>query len=168
MCDLRVCHLLGTRWVLLFCSPLHLLCPWKTRTPIFVRIRTNVALTIKRGKTRMYYLFHFEVGHSATHTHLLLNRVHHFHARSSHRMSSSYKLLNRRVMDPSGASKRVEKPSHVTTHGIFYLSSVYSTYVHNVLLFVFCKVGFMVSVTFEGCANMIKGRAWAVPRYTDP
>ena len=130
MCDLRVCHLLGTRWVLLFCSPLHLLCPWKTRTPIFVRIRTNVALTIKRGKThirrtRFNVLFVSLRGGALCHTHnLLLNRVHHFHARSSHRMSSSYKLLNRRVMDPSGASKEW-KSRHTLLHTVYSIFLLY-------------------------------------------
>ena len=52
----------------------------------------------------MYYLFHVEVGHSATHTHLLRNRVHQFHASFFTSHVIIYKLLNRRVTDPSGAT----------------------------------------------------------------
>ena len=52
-----------------------------------------------------HYLFHVEVGHSATHTHLLRNRVHQFHASFFTSHVVIYKLLNRRVMDPSGATR---------------------------------------------------------------
>ena len=54
----------------------------------------------------MYYLFHIKVGQgraTTTHTHLLLNRVHQFHASFFTSHVIIYKLLNRRVTDPSGA-----------------------------------------------------------------
>ena len=43
-------------------------------TVVWVQVQVQVVLAL------MHYLFHVEVGHSATHTHLLRNRVHQFHA----------------------------------------------------------------------------------------
>ena len=70
----------------------------------------------------MHYLFHVEVGHSATHTHLLLNRVHQFHASFFTSHFVIYKLLNRRVTDPSGAHV---SPCHVDTISVHKGSSLH-------------------------------------------
>ena len=65
----------------------------------FTQVQVQVVLAL------MHYLFHVEVGHSATHTHLLLNRVHQFHASFFTSHVVIYKLLNRRIMDPSGRAQ---------------------------------------------------------------
>ena len=64
---------------------------------IIFEVQVQVVLAL------MHYLFHVEVGHSATHTHLLRNRVHQFHASFFTSHVVIYKLLNRRFTDPSGA-----------------------------------------------------------------
>ena len=62
---------------------------------------------VKSSGSRFNALFTGTVGEgqraSTTHTHLLLNRVHQFHASFFTSHVIIYKLLNRRVTGPSGA-----------------------------------------------------------------